>query len=113
MSLLDDLKAIANSDKERDETRLELDFKALREQIDSIDDEDKLVDILMSVASDPGEDEKYIVEKAVPKIKDEDRQYELIMNASLYVAKVFRDNGCLPSRPGTLARMMAAMEAYK
>lgn len=113
MGLFDDLKEIARMSEKKDESRVKLDFGAIRGQIDNIDDEDKLVDILMSVGSDPTEDEKYVVEKAVAKIKDVDKQYDLIMNGSLYIAKAFRDIGCIPSKPGTLARIMAAMEAYK
>ena len=113
MDFLDALKEIGKADKKRDESRIDLDFKEMREQIDSIDDEDTLVDILMSVGSEPSDDEKYVVEKAVAKIKDEDKQYDLIMHASLYVALAFRDIGVMPSKPGTLARMCAAIDAYK
>ena len=113
MGFLDDLRSIVKDSEKRDETRVGMDFHMMHDMIDKIDDEDKLFDILMSVGSDPDEDEKYVTDVAVKKIMGGSKDKDLIMNASLYVVYTMKQNGYKPKYPLDLARLAAAIEAYE
>lgn len=112
MGFLDNLAEIAKDDKKKDEARVKLDFSVLRGMIDSIDDEDKLCDILMSVSNDPTEDEKYVADIAAKKIMNTSREKDVMTNASLYVVYAMKQNGYTPKYPLDMARMAAALHEF-